>query len=156
MTYVRIVVARTARVPHRESLASAPARIRSNSCAAKLPYMRNVTSRVTLYHVPKRLCTCRRCSGCLDTLFCNVNCSNEACASYHRWECAGNQMGLWQQIGVAHLGLKTLLKCTTTNDSGAFNSIQQLVTGFDNLSANDLIVYGIVSDIIYGRARAKR
>lgn len=65
-------------------------------------------------------------------------------------------MGLWKQIGVAHLGLKTLLKCTTTNDSSAFNSIQQLVTGFDNLSANDLIVYGIVSGIIYARARAKR
>lgn len=60
-------------------------------------------------------------------------------------------MGLWQQIGVAHLGLKMVLKCTTTTDSNMFNSVQQLVTGFDNLSTNDLIVYGIVSGIIYAR-----
>ncbi|XP_014467646.1 PREDICTED: SET and MYND domain-containing protein 4-like [Dinoponera quadriceps] len=88
------------------------------------------------------------CSGCLNTLFCDANCWDEAYSSYHRWECAGNQMGLWQQIGVAHLGLKTLLKCTTTNDSSMFNSIQQLVTCFDNLTANDLIVYGITATML--------
>lgn len=64
-------------------------------------------------------------------------------------------MNLWQQIGVAHLGLKTLLKCTTTTDSNMFNSIQQLVTGFNNLSTNDLIIYGIVSGIFYARVRRK-
>ncbi|EFN83374.1 SET and MYND domain-containing protein 4 [Harpegnathos saltator] len=88
------------------------------------------------------------CSGCIDTVFCDVNCWNEAYSSHHRWECVGNQMRLWQQIGVAHLGLKTLLKCTMTTDNSMFNRVQQLVTGFDNLSANDLIVYGITATML--------
>lgn len=89
-----------------------------------------------------------RCSGCINTSFCDINCWNEGCLSYHRWECPGNQMGLWQQIGIAHLALKTLLKCTYTTDNVIFNKVQELTTNFDNLGANDLIVYGIVSDVV--------
>lgn len=72
-----------------------------------------------------------------------MNCLDEASLSYHRWECPGNQMGLWQEIGVAYLALKVLFKCATTTDR--FNEVQQLVTNLDKLTTTDVISYGIVS-----------
>ncbi|XP_076624715.1 protein-lysine N-methyltransferase SMYD4 isoform X2 [Colletes latitarsis] len=85
------------------------------------------------------------CTKCLNTFYCDVNCLNEAWFSYHCWECSGNQMGLWKEIGIGHLALKVLLTCTTTTDTIKFNAMQNLVTNFSKLSIEDLIVYGITA-----------
>lgn len=53
-------------------------------------------------------------------------------------------MGLWKEIGIGHLALKVLLTCTTTMDMIKFNDMQNLVTNFNKLSIEDLMVYGIV------------
>ncbi|XP_076300983.1 protein-lysine N-methyltransferase SMYD4-like [Lasioglossum baleicum] len=85
------------------------------------------------------------CSKCLNTFYCNINCLNEAWSLYHCWECPGNQMGLWKEIGIGHLALKVLLACTTTTDTIKFNEIQNLITNFDKVPIEELIVYGIAA-----------
>ncbi|KZC08204.1 PREDICTED: SET and MYND domain-containing protein 4 [Dufourea novaeangliae] len=85
------------------------------------------------------------CTGCLNTFYCTANCSNEAWSSYHCWECPGNQMDLWKEIGIGHLALKVFLTCTTTMDRIKFNEMQNLVTNFNKLSMDDLTVYGITA-----------
>lgn len=84
-----------------------------------------------------------RCTECVDSTYCNVNCWDEARTSFHRWECLGNQMGLWQQIGIAYLAVRMLFKCTT--DDNRLNEVQELVTNFSKLQPCDVISYGIVS-----------
>ncbi|XP_066589940.1 SET and MYND domain-containing protein 4-like isoform X2 [Prorops nasuta] len=88
------------------------------------------------------------CTQCSDTFYCSVECSKEGWSSFHRWECAGCQMGLWQQIGIAHLALKVLVISTTTSDIITFNEVQKLVTNFDKLSPSDLIIYGITATML--------
>ncbi|XP_031849930.2 protein-lysine N-methyltransferase SMYD4 [Nomia melanderi] len=85
------------------------------------------------------------CTECLITFYCNANCLNEAWSSYHRWECPGSQMNLWREIGIGHLALKVLLTCVTTTDTIKFNEIQNLITNFNKLPIEDLIVYGITA-----------
>ncbi|XP_054004754.1 SET and MYND domain-containing protein 4-like isoform X1 [Hylaeus anthracinus] len=85
------------------------------------------------------------CTKCLNTFYCDVNCSDQAWFSYHTWECPGNQMTLWKEIGIGHLALKVLLTCTTTTDMIQFNEMQNLVTNFDKLLIEDLTVYGITA-----------
>ncbi|CAL7948204.1 unnamed protein product [Xylocopa violacea] len=85
------------------------------------------------------------CTMCLNTLYCNENCSNKAWSSYHCWECPGSQMELWKEIGIGHLALKVLLTCTTTMDKIKFNEMQNLVTNFDKLSIGVLTEFGIAA-----------
>ncbi|KAG7205129.1 hypothetical protein KM043_005500 [Ampulex compressa] len=88
------------------------------------------------------------CASCVDTLYCDMKCCNEAWYSYHRWECRGSRMGLWKEIGIAHLALKVLLMCTTTTDRTKFNEVQKLVTNFDKVTRGDLIAYGITATML--------
>ncbi|XP_068988865.1 SET and MYND domain-containing protein 4-like isoform X3 [Bombus flavifrons] len=85
------------------------------------------------------------CTTCLNTFYCNEYCSTKAWSLYHCWECPGNQMELWKEIGIGHLALKVLLTCSTMTDEIKFNEIQNLVTNFDKLSMDDLTVYGITA-----------
>lgn len=85
-----------------------------------------------------------RCTTCLNTFYCNEYCSTKAWSLYHCWECPGNQMKLWEEIGIGHLALKVLLTCSTMTDEIKFNEIQNLVTNFDKLSMDELTVYGVV------------
>lgn len=85
---------------------------------------------------------------CLDTAYCGMKCRNDAWLNYHQWECPGSQMGLSQQIGIADLALKVFLTCSTTLDNERFNEVQKLVTNIEKLSAEDLLVYSIVSIVI--------
>lgn len=94
------------------------------------------TNYVVLYHF--------RCRTCLNTFYCNENCLTKAWSLYHCWECPGNQMNLWKEIGIGHLALKVLLTCSTITDKIKFNEMQNLVTNFDKLSMDDLTIYGIV------------
>lgn len=96
-------------------------------------------------------CNALRCTMCLDTLYCNMKCWNEDYAFYHRWECPGSQMGLWQQNGIARLALKVFLMCSTTSDRKRFNEVQKLITNLDKLPLKDLIAYGIVSIFIFAK-----
>lgn len=77
-----------------------------------------------------------------------MKCWNDDYTFYHRWECPGNQMRLWQQNGIARLALKVFLMCSTTSDRNRFNEVQKLITNFDKLSLKDLVAYGIVSILI--------
>lgn len=86
-----------------------------------------------------------RCTECVDSTYCNINCWDEARTSLHRWECLGNQMGLWPQIGIAYLAIRMLFKCTTATDDNRLNEVQKLVTNFSKLQPCDVISYGIVS-----------
>ncbi|XP_043683945.1 SET and MYND domain-containing protein 4-like [Vespula pensylvanica] len=88
------------------------------------------------------------CTMCLDTLYCNMKCWNDDYTFYHRWECPGSQMGLWQQNGIARLALKVFLMCSTTSDRNRFNEVQKLITNFDKLSLKDLIAYGITATML--------
>ncbi|XP_043594924.1 SET and MYND domain-containing protein 4-like isoform X2 [Bombus pyrosoma] len=85
------------------------------------------------------------CTTCLNTFYCNEHCLTKAWSLYHCWECPGNQMELWKEIGIGHLALKVLLTCSTMTDEIKFNEIQNLVTNFDKLSMDDLTVYGITA-----------
>ncbi|XP_076384434.1 protein-lysine N-methyltransferase SMYD4 isoform X2 [Megalopta genalis] len=85
------------------------------------------------------------CTKCLNTFYCTVNCLNEAWSLYHCWECPGSHMDIWKEIGIGHLALKVLLTCTTTTDTIEVNEIQNLVTHFDEVPIEDLIVYGITA-----------
>lgn len=91
-----------------------------------------------------------RCTECVDSIYCNINCWDEA-HSYHRWECLGNQMGLWSQIGIAYLAVRMLFKYTTATGDNRLNEVQELVTNFSKLQPCDAISYGIVSDIIFAK-----
>ncbi|EFN62504.1 SET and MYND domain-containing protein 4 [Camponotus floridanus] len=84
------------------------------------------------------------CTECVDTLFCNMKCWDEACLSYHRWLCLASQMGLLRQIGITHLALKLLCVCATTTNNEKFNDVQQLVTNFNKLTPEDAFSYGIL------------
>lgn len=79
----------------------------------------------------------------------------EEARSYHHWECLGNQMGLWSQIGIAHLAIKMLFKCATATDEdlSRLNEVQELVTNFSKLPPYDIISYGIVSNIIFSKIK---
>lgn len=94
-----------------------------------------------------------RCAECVDSIYCNINCWDEAQSSCHRWECLGNQMGLWPQIGIAYLAVRMLFKCTTATDDSKLNEVQELVTNFSKLQPCDVISYGIVSNIIFVEIR---
>ncbi|XP_018306550.1 SET and MYND domain-containing protein 4 isoform X2 [Mycetomoellerius zeteki] len=85
------------------------------------------------------------CTECVDSTYCNITCWDEARSSYHRWECLGNQMGLWAEIGIAYLAIRMLFKCTTATDDNRLNEVQKLVTNFSKLSPDDVISYGITA-----------
>ncbi|XP_012526872.1 SET and MYND domain-containing protein 4 [Monomorium pharaonis] len=84
------------------------------------------------------------CTECVDSTYCNINCW-DAASSCHRWECLGNQMGLWSQIGIAYLAVRTLFKCITATDDNKLNEVQKLVTNFSKLAPCDIISYGITA-----------
>ncbi|KAL0119343.1 hypothetical protein PUN28_007693 [Cardiocondyla obscurior] len=83
------------------------------------------------------------CTECVDSVYCNINCWDEARSSCHRWECVGNQMGLWSQIGIAYLAIRMLFKCTT--DDNRLNEVRELVTNISKIQPYDIISYGITS-----------
>ncbi|KYM99194.1 SET and MYND domain-containing protein 4 [Cyphomyrmex costatus] len=85
------------------------------------------------------------CTECVDSIYCNIDCWDEARSSYHRWECLGNQMGLWAEIGIAYLAVRMLFKCTTATDDNRLNEVQKLVTNFSKLPPDDVISYGITA-----------
>lgn len=85
------------------------------------------------------------CTECIESIYCNINCWNEARSSYHRWECVGNQMGLWDEVGIAYLAVRMLFKCTTTTDGNKLKEVQDLVTNFSKVSPSDIISYGITA-----------
>lgn len=62
-------------------------------------------------------------------------------------------MGLWAEIGIAYLAIRMLFKCTTATDDNRLNEVQKLVTNFSKLSPDDVISYGIVSDIIFAKMK---
>lgn len=109
---------------------------------------------VPLSHVKVDICyNCCRSSGdtpvpcteCVDSTYCNIDCWDEARSSYHRWECLGNQMGLWPQIGISYLAIRMLFKCTTATDDNRLNEVQELVTNFSKLPPCDVISYGVTA-----------
>ncbi|KYN41167.1 SET and MYND domain-containing protein 4 [Trachymyrmex septentrionalis] len=67
------------------------------------------------------------CTECVDSIYCNITCWDEARSSYHHWECLGNQMGLWAEIGIAYLAVRMLFKCTTATDDNRLNEVQKHV-----------------------------
>ncbi|KYN29622.1 SET and MYND domain-containing protein 4 [Trachymyrmex cornetzi] len=85
------------------------------------------------------------CTECVDSIYCNITCWNEARSSYHCWECLGNQMGLWAEIGIAYLAVRMLFNCTTATDDNRLNEVQKLVTNFSKLPPGDIISYGITA-----------
>ncbi|XP_012276058.1 SET and MYND domain-containing protein 4 isoform X2 [Orussus abietinus] len=85
------------------------------------------------------------CISCPEDLYCSLKCSKEAFLRYHRFECPGSQMGLYQQIGIAHLALRVLLTCSFTTDKEKFNEVQCLVTNINDKPPEDLLMYGITS-----------
>ncbi|XP_033229555.1 SET and MYND domain-containing protein 4-like [Belonocnema kinseyi] len=91
---------------------------------------------------------CPRCKMCVEAMYCDVKCQDDAWTTYHQWECPGSRMGVWQQIGIAHLAMKLLLNCATTQDTDKFNQVQSLVTNIDKLMPEDLIVYGITATML--------
>jgi len=90
---------------------------------------------------------------CVDSKYCNILCWDEARSFCHRWECLGNQMGLWAEIGIAYLAVRMLFKCTTATDNNRLNEVQKLVTNFSKLPPGDVISYGIVSDTIFTKMK---
>lgn len=117
-------------------------------------FLEKPVSFVLLSHDTYNLCTHCNCSNtdipvpcttCLNTFYCNEYCLTKAWSLYHCWECPGNQMELWKEIGIGHLALKVLFTCSTMTDEIKFNEVQNLVTNFDKLSMDDLTVYGITA-----------
>ncbi|KAF7998125.1 hypothetical protein HCN44_009523 [Aphidius gifuensis] len=88
------------------------------------------------------------CRTCLELSYCTSKCWSSSWPNYHKWECSGYQMGIWRQIGIAHLALKVLLISVTTTEILQFNKVQKLVTNIDKLSEDDLIVYGISANML--------
>ncbi|KAK2583765.1 hypothetical protein KPH14_009675 [Odynerus spinipes] len=88
------------------------------------------------------------CTMCLDTLYCGMKCWNDDYSCFHRWECPGSQMSLWQQNGIARLALKVFLMCASTTDINRFNEVQKLITNFDKLPLKDLVAYGITATML--------
>lgn len=86
-----------------------------------------------------------RCRGCMELSYCSPECWASSWPSYHKWECPGYQMGIWRQIGIAHLALKVLLISVSTTEIFRFNQVQKLVTNIDKQSDDDLMVYSVVS-----------
>lgn len=84
------------------------------------------------------------CRTCLELSYCSSKCWSSSWPNYHKWECSGYQMGIWRQIGIAHLALKVLLISVTTTEILQFNKVQKLVTNIDKLPEDDLMVYSIV------------
>ena len=78
-------------------------------------------------------------------MYCNEECRKEAWSTYHQWECFGNQIGIWDQIGIAHLTVRTFLNCSYIDDKTKFNEIQRLVTNIDKIATQDMFIYGVVS-----------
>ncbi|XP_015109528.1 SET and MYND domain-containing protein 4 [Diachasma alloeum] len=85
------------------------------------------------------------CRGCVEVSYCSPKCWKESWGLYHRWECPGYEMGIWRQIGIAHLAIKVLLVSATTEDIEKFNEVQKLVTNIEKLSDDDLMVYSITA-----------
>ncbi|XP_063982204.1 SET and MYND domain-containing protein 4-like [Diachasmimorpha longicaudata] len=85
------------------------------------------------------------CRGCIEVSYCSPKCWRESWGLYHRWECPGYEMGIWRQIGIAHLAVKVLLASSTTKDIEKFNEVQKLVTNIEKLSDDDLMVYSITA-----------
>ncbi|XP_076298565.1 protein-lysine N-methyltransferase SMYD4-like isoform X2 [Lasioglossum baleicum] len=85
------------------------------------------------------------CSKCLNTFYCDTNCLKEAWSSYHCWEC---QMGLLKECWTGQLAVKLLLVCTTTTDTIKFNEMQNLITNFDKVPLEDLIMHCLTSVIL--------
>lgn len=63
-------------------------------------------------------------------------------------------MNLWREIGIGHLALKCLLICVTTTNTVKFNDMQNLLTNFNKVPIEDLILYGTVS--VYHRIDVRR
>ncbi|OXU21510.1 hypothetical protein TSAR_009791 [Trichomalopsis sarcophagae] len=83
------------------------------------------------------------CKFCASTVYCTEQCRKKAWSTYHQWECFGNQIGIWDQIGIAHLTVRTFLNCCYTDDTKKFNEIQRLVTNIDKIATQDMFVYGV-------------
>ncbi|XP_014236849.1 SET and MYND domain-containing protein 4-like [Trichogramma pretiosum] len=83
------------------------------------------------------------CKFCACTIYCSKQCMEEAWSTYHCYECFGHQIDLWNQIGIAHLTVRTFLKCCAESDMNKFNTIHHLVTNIDKIGTNDMYVYGV-------------
>lgn len=49
------------------------------------------------------------CLECIMALYCSDDCRRESWEQYHRWECGGG-LEIMHSIGIAHLGLRVVLK----------------------------------------------
>lgn len=85
------------------------------------------------------------CFSCTTTVYCSSRCQKDAWKTYHQWECPGEQFGLWDEIGIAYLTIKTFLNCCYTESNQKFNEVQGLVTNIDKITSQDLMVYGVSS-----------
>lgn len=95
------------------------------------------------------------CRNCSEIGYCSPKCWRESWGMYHQWECPGYNMGIWKQIGIAHLAIKVLLVSGTTEDTRKFNEVQKLVTNIELLGDDDLMVYSIVSNLLLVGLRFK-
>lgn len=68
------------------------------------------------------------CKTCHRATYCSLHCRTEH-AAIHQYECAGYQLNLWYQIGIAHLSLRTFLT--------GFPELAQRLAGARDLSLHD-------------------
>ncbi|XP_058803847.1 SET and MYND domain-containing protein 4-like isoform X2 [Phymastichus coffea] len=85
------------------------------------------------------------CKFCANTIYCTEKCRIDAWLTHHQWECFGNQIDIWNKIGIAHLTIRTFLTCCYTEDKIMFNNIQRLVTNINEISTQDMFIYGITA-----------
>jgi hypothetical protein len=57
----------------------------------------------------KFLCDFHSCQECTLVLYCSEACRQDSWKQYHQWECHGG-LELLHSIGIAHLGLRVVLK----------------------------------------------
>ncbi|KAJ8681664.1 hypothetical protein QAD02_017456 [Eretmocerus hayati] len=83
------------------------------------------------------------CKRCTSTVYCSSLCQDEAWSTYHQWECFGHQTRLWEQIGIAHLALRTYLNYFYPESMKRLDEVNNLVTNIDKIPIEDLFAYGV-------------
>ena len=113
------------------------------------------------------------CSTCYRVGYCNENCREED-THLHQYECEGYRKGLWYDLGISHLSIRTVLSgidslittlwkegmvlplqwneilkhANIDNTNFVYGQVLALVTNLDKMNEDDLYCYSLTAIIL--------
>ncbi|XP_067002891.2 SET and MYND domain-containing protein 4 isoform X2 [Anabrus simplex] len=117
------------------------------------------------HHCVKAIFAAIPCHECTEALYCSEMCRKESWTEYHQWECHGG-LELLHSIGIAHLGLRVVLKAggldrirhcinditivdnTYGKKDDNYYAVYQLMPHLEDMQPEDRLQYGLTAALL--------